>query len=199
MCTTDFVNHYETLEISHNASFDTIERVFRFLAKRHHPDSAESVDIDHFKSLVTAYETLSNPESRSAYDDELERQRHEAKSIEEGAASVNDDAADRHRLLSLFYAQRRRDMKYPGIGIATVEHMMNIPVEVLDFHIWYFREKGWIQREEGGTISITAEGVDHLENSAFAKEQSQLKRITDQSNRLEDRSDSSAEPAMAHA
>lgn len=181
----DFVNHYEVLEISQNASFETIERVFRFLAKRYHPDSGNADDPDRFKSIIEAYQTLSDPELRTAYDVQFERNRIAERAIEEGAGSVDNDAADRHRLLSLFYAQRRRDMKYPGMGISTVEHMMNIPVEVLDFHIWYFREKGWIMREEGGTISITADGVDHLENSSAQQMESRLKRITDESNRLE--------------
>lgn len=182
----DFVNHYETLEVSDNASFETIERVFRFLAKRYHPDSNETACPEKFKTIVGAYQTLADPEKRAKFDGELERTRIAEKAIEEGTGSVDDDAADRHRLLTLFYSQRRRDMKYPGIGISTVEHLMNIPQEVLDFHVWYFKEKGWIQREDGGALSITAEGVDKLENSALAKAESQIKRITDGSNLLKD-------------
>ena len=180
----DFTNHYEVLEVSANASFETIERVFRYLAKRYHPDSNHTNDPEKFKSVVEAYQVLSDAESRASFDVSLEKSRLAEKAIEEGAGSVDNDTADRHRLLSLFYAQRRRDMKYPGIGISTVEQMMNIPTEVLDFHIWYFREKGWIMREEGGTISITADGVDHLENSSAKQMEKRLKRITDQSNRI---------------
>lgn len=182
----DFVNHYEILEVSSQASFETIERVFRFMAKRHHPDSSEDASLEKFKAIVEAYQTLVDPERRAAFDIELERNRIALSSIEEGAARVDDDTADRHRLLTLFYSQRRRDMRYPGIGIATVEHMMGIPVEVLDFHLWYFREKGWISREEGGTMSITADGVDKLESSALSKAENQLKRLTDQSNLIAD-------------
>lgn len=40
---------------------------------------------------------------------------------------------------------------------------MHCPEEVLGFHVWYFREKGWIQREDNGYLSITAEGVDQIE------------------------------------
>ena len=66
----------------------------------------------------------------------------------------------------------------------TVEQMMGIPVEVLDFHVWFFREKGWIQREEGGAISITADGVEKLEASAELQEERNRLRITDGSNRI---------------
>jgi hypothetical protein len=30
----------------------------------------------------------------------------------------------------------------------------------LEFHIWYLREKGWIQRVENGGFAITVSGVD---------------------------------------
>ena len=59
---------------------------------------------------------------------------------------------------------------------------MGIPVEVLDFHVWFFREKGWIQREEGGAISITADGVEKLEASAERQAEQNRLRITDAAN-----------------
>jgi hypothetical protein len=34
----------------------------------------------------------------------------------------------------------------------------------LAFHLWYFREQGWIAREESGVMSITAQGVDQIES-----------------------------------
>jgi curved DNA-binding protein CbpA len=182
---SNFVDHYETLEVSQNASFDTIERVFRYLAKRYHPDSSENGDIKRFTMIAEAYEVLSDPAKRANFDNEYDRQQAAEIEIVEGAGSVGDDTADRHKLLSLFYAQRRRNMKNPGMGITTVESMMGIPQEVLEFHIWYFRERGWIQREEGGSISITADGVDKLESSAETQAANNRKRITDGSNRLE--------------
>jgi curved DNA-binding protein CbpA len=182
---SEFIDHYEVLEISQNASFETIERVFRYLAKRFHPDSSESGDIKKFSAIVEAYEVLSDPAARANFDNEYDEETVKTIEIVEGAGSVGDDTADRHKLLSLFYAQRRRSTKEPGMGITTVESMMGIPVEVLEFHLWFFREKGWIQREEGGTISITASGVEKLENSTEAQAARNLKRITAGDSRVE--------------
>ncbi len=56
-------------------------------------------------------------------------------------------------------------MKSPGVGIGGLETMVDYPYEVLEFHLWYFREKGWIQRLECGQLAITAEGVDKIENT----------------------------------
>ena len=163
---SDFINHYESLEVSPSASFETVERVFRYLAKRYHPDASEHGDIQKFTRIAEAYEVLGDPAKRASFDNELGNQRVSEVEIVEGTGTIGDDTADRHRLLSLFYAQRRQSIKKPGLGMNTVEQLMGIPVEVLDFHVWFFREKGWIQREEGGAISITADGVEKLEASA---------------------------------
>jgi DnaJ-class molecular chaperone len=60
MNANDFVDYYELLELSPKASFDTIERVFRYLATVHHPDFAQDVDLDkhHFSQIIEAFETL---------------------------------------------------------------------------------------------------------------------------------------------
>lgn len=42
MAESDAVDHYEVLQLSPRADQDTIQRVFRHLAKRLHPDNAES-------------------------------------------------------------------------------------------------------------------------------------------------------------
>ena len=179
---SDFINHYETLEVSTSASFETVERVFRYLAQRYHPDSTEHGDIQKFAQIAEAYEVLGDPEKRAKFDIELAQQKVAEVELVEGAGTIGDDTADRHRLLSLFYAQRRKDIKNPGLGINTVEQLMGIPVEVLDFHVWFFREKGWIQREEGGAISITADGVEKLEASAERQAEQNRLRITDAAN-----------------
>lgn len=173
----EFVDFYELLEVSPKASRETIERVFRYLAKRCHPDSSDQADVRHFTLLVEACETLTNPETRIAYDIEYEKQQQQVRELVQETSHLNQDSADRHRLLSLFYAQRRRDRRQPGIGNSTVEHIMGLPEDILEFHLWYFREKGWIEREESGLLAITAAGVDQIEAAVQAEETSQRKRL----------------------
>ena len=159
----DFVDYYELLEISPNASLDTIERVFRYLAKRHHPDVSENGDVQKFSSLVEAFETLRDPELRAAYDVAYAQEQNDRIEIIEQSDETENDTLVRLKILTLFYTQRRRDMRKPGLGIASVEQMVDCPYELLEFHLWYFREKGWIQREESGQLAITAAGVDQIE------------------------------------
>ena len=41
---TRFIDYYELLQVSPNADADTIQRVFRHLAKKYHPDHHEAPD-----------------------------------------------------------------------------------------------------------------------------------------------------------
>ena len=68
-------NYYEILEISPNASDEVIEKAYKALAKRYHPDSwpadqkkfAES----RFKEITEAYTVLSNEFERKHYDEKI--------------------------------------------------------------------------------------------------------------------------------
>jgi curved DNA-binding protein CbpA len=164
MSDLEFVDYYELLQVSPNADDGTIHRVFRHLAKLHHPDTPGG-DAERFNRLVEAHQTLTSPENRAAYD--VRHQRHwERKWTVAGQASDPvqlDDEGIRSRLLSLFYTQRRSNMRNPGMGEMDLARLAGCPAELIEFHIWYLREKGWIQRLETGLCAITAEGVDAVE------------------------------------
>lgn len=181
----DFVDYYEVLEANINANFDTIERIFRYLAKRYHPDCSEHGDIKKFSLIVEAYETLKDPQSRAAYDQMYDTVTQEEAEIIETTGELSNDSADRHRILSVLYAQRRRNMDAPGLPASTIERMLGIPTDVLAFHLWYFRQKDWIEREEGGQLSISSGGVDEIENRINKDESEDRKRITDSKKRLD--------------
>lgn len=155
------------MQISPNADDDTIQQMFRHLAKKWHPDRQQS-DPERFRLLMEAHKTLTNPERRAAYD--LKYQRFwESKwnlvsDASDGRAFV-DDSEVREGLLSLYYVQRRSKMNNPGLGEMEVARLMRIPIHLIEFHIWYLKEKGWIQRLENGQLALTALGVDQVEKS----------------------------------
>src|SRR5919199_5167374 len=60
---------YEVLGVSRNASAEEIKRVYRRLARQHHPDASSDPGAEErFKDITRAYEILSDPEKRQRYD-----------------------------------------------------------------------------------------------------------------------------------
>jgi len=63
-------SHYESLEISPDATLDEIKTAYRKKAIEFHPDRNPNDPIaeEHFKNAVLAYEVLRDPEKRKLYD-----------------------------------------------------------------------------------------------------------------------------------
>lgn len=60
---------YEVLGVARNASAEEIQRAYRTLARRHHPDVDKSPGAEErFKEITEAYDVLSDPQSRPRYD-----------------------------------------------------------------------------------------------------------------------------------
>lgn len=62
----DTTKLYETLEVGKNAEEKEIKKAYRKLSRVHHPDKGG--DEHKFKEINAAYEILSDPEKRTAYD-----------------------------------------------------------------------------------------------------------------------------------
>ena len=159
------VDHYEILQVSARADQDTIQRVFRHLAKRFHPDNAHTGDAARFALVMEAFRVLSDAALRAAYDTKYEARRETQWRIFDQKSATDDMAADRRvreAILSLLYTARRNDTDRPGMGMVDLERLLGCPEEHMVFHIWYLKENGLIQRLESGTIAITAKGVDRV-------------------------------------
>lgn len=71
-------NYYDILQVNRNASPEIIEKAYKTLAKKYHPDlqteenkkQAEEI----LKEINEAYETLSNFEKKQIYDKSLDKQ-----------------------------------------------------------------------------------------------------------------------------
>jgi curved DNA-binding protein CbpA len=156
---------YEILEVSPNASQETIERMFRYFAQRYHPDRESTGDADRFRQIVKAYSTLKEPESRAAYDSGHKTNVDYQWSLLEEAGDDDNFEKDRmiqERVLSVLYTKRKRDPREPGLGSFQLERLVGCPHEILDFHLWYLRDKGLVMLIGDGSVAITADGVDQF-------------------------------------
>ncbi len=48
------------------------------------------------------------------------------------------------------------------MGVLTLERMLGVPNEHLQFPLWYMRQHGWIEVLDTGQLAITVEGIDKL-------------------------------------
>jgi curved DNA-binding protein len=159
-------DYYDDLQISPNADIETLERVYRLLAKRYHPDNGQTGSAEKFDLITQAYQILSKPEKRAAYDATYEETKARQWKTLSGASSsqgFKDDTRLRHSILSILYVERRNGSADSAIGLWRMEKMLGWPEKILEFHIWYLKEKGWIQCTDTGGYAITAAGVDIVE------------------------------------
>ena len=165
MSRNPWVDYYETLQLSSSADPDTVERVYRLLAKRYHPDNDRSGDIERFTQVREAYEILSDPERRAAYDATYETDRAQMWQLfDQGSAESDRDDDQRlfHGILSLPYIARRRDPIAGGMAPLHLERLLGADREHLKFPLWYLRQKGFIETLESGLLAITVAGIDKL-------------------------------------
>lgn len=161
----DFVDHYEVLQVSQNADAETVERVYRLLAKRYHPDNTSSGDEGRFCAVREAFDVLSDPERRARFDvryDDLTGARWRIFSQDE---ALNDHQRDQrifHGVLSLLYAARRRDPQAGGLGAMHLEETLGVPREHLEFPMWYLKQRGLVETLSSGMYAITIAGIDWM-------------------------------------
>lgn len=69
-------NYYEILEVNQKASKEVIDRVYKLLAKKYHPDLQDEQNkeksSEKFKEINEAYQVLSDEQKRKEYDISLQ-------------------------------------------------------------------------------------------------------------------------------
>jgi curved DNA-binding protein CbpA len=163
------IDYYEALQLSPNADSDTIQRVYRLLARRFHPDNADTGNESRFRQIHDAYTILSDPESRAKYDVFHQHQRQDrwkiASSTLHGESDFELERIVRLTVLEMLYMKRRNDPRNPGIFSLDLEELTGRPREHLEFTVWFLLQKKHVHRDDNSRLVITAEGVEHFEEN----------------------------------
>lgn len=163
---TKTLDYYEFLQISPHADFETIHRVYRYLAARFHPDNPDTGDPEKFFLLKSAYDVLSDPDQRSGYDREYETEAPVKTPLSDSVDFMDQVQGELNRrlaVLAVLYYKRRSNPYDPHVSLAEIEQRMGFPRDYLDFTTWYLAKKGYITKADNSDFSLTAEGVDFIE------------------------------------
>jgi curved DNA-binding protein len=168
LATDSAADHYEFLQISPKAQPETIQRVYRFLASRYHPDNQETGDPEKFLLLNRAYEVLSDPERRTQYDATLNGHNGQPNAVFQSVDfldGIEGEVNRRLAVLALLYRRCRANVHSPQVSLLDLEAQMGVPREYLDFTIWYLRSKKYITQEDNAALALTSLGVDYIESN----------------------------------
>lgn len=164
-----FVDYYHILQVRYDCDAKLLESAYRHLAKTFHPDHPETSNVDKFNEVVAAYRVLRNPKDREKYD-AIYREHVKIEEAEVAAApplfgdegEALTDAEAHEKILMTLYKRRRENAQNPGVMAYYIQEYLNCSDEIFEFHVWYLKAKGYIERTEHGTLAITVEGVDHV-------------------------------------
>jgi len=179
-------DYYETLQISPNADADTIQRVFRMLAQRFHPDNKDTGDAERFRSLHEAYSVLSVPEKRAQYDvhhQALRQERWRFAAQVKGGDDFELEQQMRCTILEILYSRRRAEPGNPSFSPYELTQLTGQPREHLEFTFWYLAQRKFVTRDDQSRLTITADGVDFVEANRGASIRRRLTAFTDDSAR----------------
>lgn len=168
-------DYYDVLQVSPGAEPETINRVYRMLAQRYHPDNQQTGNDDRFRTILEAYTVLSDPEKRAKYDVWHQQQRQERwRLVSTGAPTENDfdlEHVGRLTILEALYTKRRMDSANPGIYWRDFEKLTGRPREHLEFSLWFLQQKRLVIMDDKSRLLLTVEGAEYLEQSYRTNQQ----------------------------
>ena len=159
-------DYYEILQLSPNADTETIHRVYRLLAQRYHPDNASTGNSELFVQLTDAFQALSDPQRRAAYDARHSTQRQlRWRIFDQATVATGPEVEKRKRqgILGLLYAATVKDPERASMTVHAFEDMLGCPREHLEAALWFLKGKGYVQRTDGGRYTLTVHGFEEAE------------------------------------
>ncbi|HVY92660.1 MAG TPA: DnaJ domain-containing protein [Bryobacteraceae bacterium] len=163
-------DYYEIFRLTPRADRDNLERVYRTLADRFHPDNRGTGDAKAFQRVKKAFETLTNDTERAKYNaarQQVIASRRFCLRGQEFFDGVRGSQNRRLAVLCILYRQKLATHESPGLATVDLEQLTGCTSEELTAALWYLCEKNWASLGELSDYSITAEGFDVVEREAL--------------------------------
>ena len=169
------VDHYETLQISPNADAEMIQRAYRLLAQRFHPDNQQTGNAQRFREMSEAYNVLSHPERRAQYDVQHQQQRKDRWRLVTNGTRIENTFHMQHAMrltiLEVLYTRRHTEPDKPSIFPVELAELVGVAREQLEFTLWFLLQKGFVQRTDNSHMAVTVAGAEYLEENYNAGSQ----------------------------
>lgn len=161
-----FQDHYSVLGIAPTASPDQIHKSYSALASKYHPRNPETRDQAKYEAVTLAYEVLSDPDARRAFDSLLPKSPVEDAPTFGGRTffeSVSGETCRRLCILCILYDRRRQNPANPALVLRNLEGMVLFPPQAIQFSLWFLKQRGWVVSDDKSSLQITADGMEYLE------------------------------------
>jgi molecular chaperone DnaJ len=120
-------DYYKVLGVGKDATPDQIKRAYRDLAKKYHPDKSDGDDTK-FKKINEAYETLSDTEKKTAYDNPGFGRRPFRGGFTTGDPSDVEEMFRQHFGGGFTDPRRRRPSTPPPLRGADIQEQQNVTI-----------------------------------------------------------------------
>jgi DnaJ domain len=158
-------DHYALLGIDPHSVAETMYRAYATLAHKYHPENPLTGNAEMFESLNLAYEVLSDPLRRRAFDELQGIGQEEGGPRFSGIAFFNGlqrEEVLRSAILCLLYDRRRTRPSAPGVSMRAIEIMVDATAVELSLALWYLKQRGLAASDDKSSLHITVDGMDFL-------------------------------------
>jgi DnaJ domain len=161
-----FSDHYEVLGIDPKADAAQIKATYEALARKYSPTNTATGSKQLFAELNAAYEVLSDPHLRKAFDAVRGGNAEEddiSFPVQDFLDDLDADAGRRMCLLTLLYHRRKANSISPGISLRQIESVMKANAEQLGFIMWMLKQQGLVMADDKSRLLITVGGIEFIE------------------------------------
>ncbi len=161
-----FQDHYKVFGVEPKASTDEIHAAYRKQIDLYHPERGKLPDREKYEAAQLAFEVLSDPEGRKAFDSVRSGGDDEAECTFSGLSFFTDlrkDVDRRNVILIALYDHKRQKPRTPAITRRQLDMLIRVGEEELQLAIWYLKDRGLMIVDDRSKMQITAAGMDYLQ------------------------------------